>query len=144
MKIIFLDIDGVLNSRSTFCKPILDEIDQIDPANIEQLNRILKQTGAYLVISSDWRCRRSLEKLKQIASIVGVNPEKIIDKTPVIDDVPRGIEIKQWLDNNQYEKFVIIDDHDDMGELLQYLVQTSSKTGGLTEEKANEVISLLN
>lgn len=56
---IFFDIDGLLNSETwykTYKPGNLDEIDNdIDPKCIERLNRICSETGAYLVMSSDWR-----------------------------------------------------------------------------------------
>jgi hypothetical protein len=52
MKVIFLDIDGVLN-RTSFVW--IDEDNPIDPKSAELLNELLLQTGAKIVVSSSWR-----------------------------------------------------------------------------------------
>lgn len=59
-KIIFLDIDGVLNSMELFDK--LEERDMepfmgidVDEDNLEQLRYIVERTGAQIVLSSSWR-----------------------------------------------------------------------------------------
>jgi hypothetical protein len=146
MKIIFLDIDGVLNSQNFFKthKPNNDwkETDDIDRRAIAILNNILEKTNAKIVISSSWRIGRTLENLKLMAKIVGIHPEKIFSKTPVLNDKDRGFEIEAWLEQNKTEKFVILDDDSDMGNLMHHLVKTKSETG-LTKELAEKVINLL-
>ncbi len=68
----------------------------------------------------------------------------VIGRTPVLDDQIRGLEIQKWMDDfTGIESFVILDDDADMGELLPYLVQTS-QTHGLTDEKRDEAINILN
>lgn len=57
LKIIFLDVDGVINTnRNHFTK--LDEI------ALEYLKIIIESTGAKIVISSSWRTG-SLEETKK-------------------------------------------------------------------------------
>ena len=53
MKIIFLDIDGVLN-----CKYTKEEIfffPFVSPKKIELLKQLIERTGAKVVLSSTWR-----------------------------------------------------------------------------------------
>lgn len=52
MKLIFLDIDGVLNGHK-FCKAA--QSTGIDPTRVRELNRIVRRTGAAVVLSSAWR-----------------------------------------------------------------------------------------
>ena len=53
---IFFDIDSVLNSETWYQSYHPNVIDKdLDPKCIERLNRICSETGAYLVMSSDWR-----------------------------------------------------------------------------------------
>ena len=151
MKIIFLDIDGVLNCHQTFRNKKstyeYNELDDIDPENVKHLNKILSETNANIVISSSWRLHKNIHELKFLAEQVNVDPLRIIDKTPDLSKVSyeRGYEIQKWLDGHKdIEKFVILDDDEDMLHLKKFLIKTSSSTGGLTEEKANDAIKLLN
>lgn len=121
MKVIFLDIDGVLNHQNWFSRRH-KEVDQndivshypfyeFDPKSVEQLNRIINETGAKVVVSSTWRLGRTITQLQEILDRVGFIGE-VIDKTPHFHakgtdnegerigyTIPRGCEIDWWLDN---------------------------------------------
>lgn len=72
----------------------------------------------------------------------GVTGE-IIDKTPRFVSPIRGKEIKNWLNNNLVDGFVILDDHfDEMDGLLDKLVYVNNNLG-LTIEDAEKAIQLL-
>lgn len=116
MKILFLDIDGVLNCRSYIGRPgrnSLSELDwfqdQIDPACMDRLNQILDQSKAKVVISSSWRIILSLPELQEILTSKGFRGE-IIGKTPELPPDDREEEISLWLRDNPAESFVILDD----------------------------------
>ncbi len=73
MKIIFLDIDGVLNSDEYF-----DKISNLDIQGIEQeidiekvklLKEAINETGAKVVLSSSWRYTRKGQQLKELLKI---------------------------------------------------------------------------
>lgn len=131
MKIIFLDIDGVLNSAAWFKRRKGKELDKdnfhFDPEAVKELNKITDETGAKIVLSSTWRKNRSLESLRELFQNVGITGE-LIDKTPVLyfkgpnggqRSVPRGVEIKEWLEQSDlkphlFRSYVIIDDDSDM------------------------------
>jgi hypothetical protein len=121
MKIIFLDIDGVLNSENWYrrrfkeidTKDILGKYPyyEFDPKSIEQLNRIISETGAKIVVSSTWRASYSVDDLQTLLNTVGLKGE-VIDKTPHMSTkgvdsnentvgytTPRGCEIEWWLKN---------------------------------------------
>ena len=57
IKVVFLDFDGVLNSKEFFKSPRHEESEAgaLDPEAIARLNRLLAATGAVVVISSSWR-----------------------------------------------------------------------------------------
>jgi hypothetical protein len=88
--------------------------------------------------------------LKDIANI---DASRVIDITPVMRGVQRGIEIQAWLDANAnvpegsilmpkltVEEFVIVDDDSDMAHLTESkLVQTDNDLG-LTLKNAREII----
>jgi hypothetical protein len=110
MKIIFLDIDGVLNCQDAykdgFCKYYHDPNDDefwyqtFYPISKALINRLIVQTNAKIIISSTWR-KSGLDFMKRAWENEGMEGE-IIDITPCLyfkdnGSVPRGCEIEQWL-----------------------------------------------
>lgn len=159
MKIIFLDIDGVLNSE-TSCKERgkIHYNDNPHPMHIKWLNYIVEKTNAYVVISSTWRRSTSSGMIGRLLFAYGFKG-KVIDKTPCFESY-RGTEIKAWIlehldkekkyaDSNWHiykgdiESFVILDDDSDMGSLMPHLVQTHERKG-LLKKHAIEAIKVLN
>ena len=152
MKVVFLDIDGVLNStgfllearkKSFFEK----DVDEIDPTRVALLNKIVEQTGAVIVISSSWRnilCLADLRELLRRRGFTG----KVISQTPSLNfpGRVRGDEIQAFLDERRGWRpvldFVILDDDSDMGELSFYLVKTDPAVG-LTEADVARAVVLL-
>ncbi len=163
-KIIFLDIDGVLNtqdwhSRMTKDTP-RDEFGwAFDPVAVENLGHVVKETVAAIVISSSWKFL-GLAKLKEMWKIRNL-PGTVLDITPntVSDEmllnanldemelgVCRGNEIKEWLSKHKGEvsNYVIIDDFDDMlPEQEDHVVLTDTLIG-ITEFDAEKAITILN
>jgi hypothetical protein len=141
--IIFLDIDGVLNSQE-FVDLLGDQwnMEQVDRKAVERLNRIVEATGAEVVISSTWRCCLPFETIRRIIDLAG-GKVLIIDKTPVLGS-PRGGEIQKWLDENPgHERFVILDDCEDMVHLWPHLVETTWDLG-LLDEHVERAIKVIN
>jgi hypothetical protein len=149
--VLFLDIDGCLNSRRFFVDRyngadpdgMTWEESQIDPAAVAMLNRILAETGAEVVISSTWRLMHRLPDLRGILRRRGFTG-RIIDRTPDLNDKPRGLEIQAWLDaqREQPPAFAIVDDDEDMAHLSHRLVRTTFAEG-LTEADASRLIAML-
>ena len=155
-KIIFLDIDGVLNSERSFVGGAYREreyhdhfkdgtVDDpywlkitrctIDPIACDLVNRVLRECDAYIVMSSTHRQHfpddgRKLENLQNYLAALGVDGHRLIGWTPRLG-TPRGIEIKYWLDKNPgWERFVIVDDDSDMlPEQMEYFVKTDNAIG---------------
>lgn len=153
MKLIFLDIDGVLNSSAWFkCFFKQNQVivsvpdDKLDPDAIARLNKITDATGAKIVISSTWRMlfRSKFPELIEILKEHGVTGD-IIGMTPILGTV-RGKEIKSWLyTNTEYdvEKFIIIDDDSDMDTLRDnHLIKTTFEFG-LQDEHVSWAIKWL-
>jgi len=98
MKIIFLDIDGVLNCDMTYPNNREYPYNHFDPNLVSNLNMITKKTGANIVITSSWRINRTFEELKDILKNAGVTGS-IIGVTERLyfsnwgHSVPRGCEI---------------------------------------------------
>ena len=163
-KVLFLDIDGVLNtqdwhSRMTKDTP-RDEFGWVfDPVAVENLAHIVKETGASIVISSSWKFL-GMEKLRKMwknrnlpGSILDITPNTVSDEmlqNANLDEmelgVCRGNEIKEWLSRHKSEvsNYVIIDDFDDLlPEQEDHAVITNTLIG-ITESDAEKAIMILN
>jgi len=155
MKLIFLDIDGVLNSE----RYIHDEhartgkcmggsvVEMIDLSALRELERICVETGARIVVSSCWRIGRTVEELRKIFDDATFSmPERIIDRTPAPHyGITRGKEIAKWFEEIRIipDSFIILDDDPDMKPYRAHLVKTNWKTG-LTPAIADRAIAQLN
>lgn len=130
MKVLFLDIDGVLNSDNWFgyrlyCiknnmyDRVLNFIDtndentehtltMIDDRAIANLNRIVEETGCKVVLSSSWRSSWESENVftQYILKLKGFKYE-LYDVTPRLwhkeFGTQRGEEIQAWM-NKELEK----------------------------------------
>jgi hypothetical protein len=132
--VLFLDIDGVLNSdRYRYTQPIGTlEIDMFDPAAVATLNAITARWQLKVVVSSSWRAMPNLERILRAK---GVEAE-IIGSTPSRAG-PRGQEISLWLaEHSEVTAYVILDDGHDMGDLLGHLVHIDSRQGLQPEDVA--------
>ena len=155
MRVVFLDIDGVLNeekSRSRCCG-----YKGIDDKKVENLAKIVEETGAKIVLISTWKDDwRKTDKVHQgmMANYLDRKLKKqglvVLDKTKSIDKngfyFSRGEGILQYLADNQVEKYVILDDYQfdyDSCGLTDYYIKTDAYNGGLTEELANRAIENL-
>lgn len=148
---LFLDFDGVLNSDAYFRRTSEARGDaNIDPVAVGRLNDLVKRSGCSVIISSSWRVGRGLNELRRILLHRGFNfPERIIAKTPVLDDLiatdvspPRGYEIGQWLEGHPRLPFAILDDDPDMDGLEDHFVKTNSAVG-LTIENVRMCLLIL-
>ncbi|MCM3268818.1 HAD domain-containing protein [Paenibacillus elgii] len=145
MKIIFLDIDGVLVTSRHMVQSKKYFGHEFDPECVRNLQEILEKTEAKIVVSSSWREGRILKQLQSIFEINGI--KKVVGMTPIIEGAIRGKEIKEYLNDIlnsgvEVDKFVIIDDEEEMGELDDHLVETSFETG-ITKAIADKVIHFL-
>jgi hypothetical protein len=144
MKLIFLDIDGVMVTSRHLVQSKRYFGQEFDPECIKNLKAILDKTDADIVVSSSWREGRTLKQLQSIFEINGIN--KVIGMTPIIDGAIRGREIEEYLNNTKelgmgISAFVIIDDEEEMGGLETYLIETEFKTG-ITDDIKNRVIEI--
>ena len=144
MRIIFLDIDGVLNSMSGLIFRGGQSLQDLYTEHISVLIWLLRKTDAKIVVSSTWRIGKSVSDLKQLFYNYGLPSKYIIDKTDRLSGEQRGKEIKLWLDETEHniESFVILDDDSDMDGVEKYHVQTKHDYG-LTYVEALECFEIL-
>lgn len=152
MKIIFLDIDGVLNSIQ-YDRSRTSEQGNIDETRLSLLKEIVDSTKALIVLSSSWRkhwnkepslCDSIGEELNVIFSKYQLS---IYDKTPRLENNDRAEEIKTWLQSNSdISEYVILDDIAlGWGDIQNHLVQTNCRIGrGLEYQHVSKAIELLN
>lgn len=163
-KIIFLDIDGVLNTKEWHSRMTKDTPKDefgytFDPVAVANLAHIINETGASIVISSSWKFYgvpklRQMWKIRKLpGTILDITPNTISDEMLLnanLDEmelgVCRGNEIKEWLSRHKDEvsNYVIIDDYDDLlPEQKDHAVLTDSLIG-ITDFDAKKAISILN
>jgi hypothetical protein len=127
-KIVFCDFDGVLVPFASVDKKRRPAV--ADPGCIANLNNLVSQTGAEIVLTTSWRTKSSFEKLVDCMKGWGF-VGKIIGSSPVLCDM-RGLEIQKWLmhANMPIESFVILDDLDmRVDPLTDFLVKTWPLSG---------------
>ena len=152
LKVIFLDLDGVLNSFDNMrAMTVLSEdrsMDQwhfhyFDERCVRWLRYILKETGAKIVVSSTWRSNPSFTNMWESRHM----PDVIIGETPRSAHAFRGIEIRTWMESYGLDKifsYLIIDDDRDMlPEHKPHFVHVKGDTG-LTMVEARKGIQILN
>lgn len=151
MKVIFLDVDGVINSLVNQAEEWgvhgFDTMN-FDPVNMEPLKELVESTGAKLILSSSWRHtdtpkdKAALENLHRILADYGlylagdIGPYRNLRQDAIAD----------WLQKNQdVVDYVILDDVNDgfEGENLRRFVMTD-KYVGLTMEDVKKAINILN
>lgn len=149
MKIIFLDVDGVLcipikggadlhsgNSNYTF--------EEFDKRCVENLNTILEDEEVRLVISSIWRY--NMKKLVDRFESYGIGVGRIVGSTEKNHTISRGHKILDWMDKYGMEEdtWCVVDDND-IPEIGDKLVQTKfDYDEGLKKEHVNKILSILN
>ena len=148
MKVVFLDIDGVLNCAS-------DGIDKVNKRCVNEFNKIIDQTDAKIVISSSWRDIYKFDELCNILHSNGLKG-KIIGKTPswktshnnniVGAYGSRAEEIREWLEENKeldITKYAVLDDGFMDREMEPNFVQTDL-TEGLDPDDVIKCVKILN
>jgi hypothetical protein len=148
MNIIFLDIDGVLNSYF-WEKEHQEEISDgtlIDLKKIELLSRLINEFSAKIVLHSGWKywfdenlnpLRVEAERLQEMLKKYGLSIEAV---TPDFADeeikrtkkfsLIKAKEILSWVESHPNSNWVVIDDLDLHNEIvLEHQVMTNSNVG---------------
>ena len=160
MKVLFLDIDGVLNCM---CPAPLQDNDWIDldewrygfnPDLVARLRYVMANTDCRIVVSSSWRHHRSYAPYQPDRNWRDVLAEKlrrtrdeiIVGETPTDSNGQRGREISEWLKAHEVESYCVVDD--EVVDILPYIdssrVVKTDMTVGLTIEDARRIIKKLN
>jgi len=143
-KIIFLDIDGVLNTTES----LLDDRLALDLEKIRRLAQVLRSTLAQIVLSSTWRLfPETIEHLLTVFEQCDIDRSLVIGSTRHLDFAKRTDEILEWMNRNgPFAQWVAVDDMNLEGmcpsRFCSHFVQTKSEEG-LTEEKAQQMEEIL-
>lgn len=161
-KVIFLDIDGVLNSNfwNDSHQKELSDGTLIDEEKVTMLAGLVQAAGAKIVLHSGWRfwfspdlkpLRKEAEKLvamleKEGLHIAGITPDfstEEIRRTKKFSLV-KAKEILAWLaEHPEVDTWVVLDDLDLHDEMIQMHQVKTDATVGLSEEdlqKAEEML----
>jgi len=136
MKVIFLDVDGVLNSVKDKFSQTLET-----SSHLMLLGELVQRTNAEIVLSSSWRGVPSLRR---------VLDDKLHEVNVVIASVTRslpgtrGVEIKDWLTDKNVDSFVILDDDDDMDEMTNTNLVLVNANNGLQRKDIEKALKILN
>lgn len=165
-KVILLDIDGVLNDEG----PAQREGLYVDPKMVDNLARVVEQTGAAIVLTSSWKYaymefarngfkteRKPLLMLQSELDRCGLRIDGMTPDTSLSGPRARPFEIMEWLRRFwRTNAYVILEDDTfwEWGWLRNNVVTTQTRVGtdhygypiaekGLTEEHAMRAISVL-
>jgi hypothetical protein len=170
MKVIFLDNDGVIclsenwggrnkkkregikkglipTDAMAYKLPVEYRFDNFNDKAIKVLNSILEETGAEIVVSSDWRHHASLEEIGEYYLSQGIMkaPIAFTSTTEEVEpelwkvlrfradlELERSIEILDWLNKHpEVTNWVAIDDLDMS---VEYLSKHFAHKDGLDEK----------
>lgn len=154
MNIIFLDIDGVLNSYAYHKETGND----LNLKSVDILSQIYHKFNCKIVLSSTWRelkdiSEESAQKMwKHLVDTLSKYNMEIYDITPTIKN-NRPLEIATWLQNNSCSNYVILDDDFPLLEYKKYglekhVVKTiyftyKVENGGLQEKHKDKAFKIL-
>lgn len=137
MRVLFLDIDGVLNSAAYLAANpgAFDRsgpnayVAMFDPAACARLQVVLDVTGAKVVVSSSMRVVHARATLQGFMEARGMRVD-VLDVTPYGSYSCRGAEIRAWLDEHpEVTAYAVVDDDSDMDGVRDRLVQTTWEHG---------------
>lgn len=155
LKIVFLDIDGVLNSveyinfreslagaersrhiHETHKRILARDLHKLDEKKVALLQQFAVTSGCKFVISSTWRENSTPAHFEELFKLAGFPfpTGSVIGLTPVLDHITkqkRGHEIAAWLEEHKHSGAYAILDDDGRGAFLdgQPLVQTNNAVG---------------
>lgn len=160
MKTLFLDLDGVIVVGWIKSKkhPHWDEhFMKFDAKAVKVLNYVLEQTGAEIVLSSDWKNHFTLKEIQEIFEYCGViktpiafTPNSIYYQDGFLEG-GRAYEIRKYIEEHELTQWAVIDDlnimnsgHDDFFE-GRFVHCKRSATEGIKQSGLKEkLIKILN
>ena len=154
-RIIFLDIDGVLNTSYSRQKNV-----SVDEFRLPYLAEIVKRTNAKIVLTSTWRynLKRTVfgfkafsNSTKTLLNLLKKHNLKINDTLPDTPNDQRALDIANYVKNNKITNFLILDDEVfdyNSHNLSSHLLQTTfhdvtEEQSGLTEDMVKSACQII-
>lgn len=133
-RIIFTDIDGVLN---------VNYKKKWKKSCIELYNKITEDLNLYPVITSTWRIPYDIDKLNEIFKTQGIN-RKILGTTILLQPSIRGLEILEFIERNNIKEYCIIDDKiNDIKDYVDNIIHINNDYG-ITEKDLIKIRKVFN
>ena len=139
MNVIFLDYDGVVNTpmwdadgkRCRYNTDLDGKVNNFQAA--QWISEFCEKYNYKIVVTSTWRLWDHYDDCLYAGGLR--KDVEIIGATPIIPNASRGEEINAWRrEHPDVERFLIVDDENDMGDLSKWLVQCRTSVGfGMTE-----------
>ena len=161
MKVLFLDIDGVLNCMFPTPSSGYEWVDLdewrygFNPTLVARLRYVIGNTGCKIVVSSSWRHHQTYAPYQPsrnwrdvLAEKLGKTREELFaGETPSDPAGQRGNEINQWLGEHPgVDSWCVVDDETvDIEPYIDHarIVKTDMQYG-LTKDEADCIIDVLN
>lgn len=147
MRVLFLDVDGVLNSRAYVYRMRAKDKKyrlwlDVDPIAVALLKRIVEETGCKVVLSSTWRLYKDSRDMVRNKVVRYIDCTADLQRGSKRGIVPRGEEVKLWLDQHpEVTHYAILDDDSDFLPGQWHFKTTFNE--GLTEDITQAVIDHL-
>lgn len=107
MKLLFLDIDGVLNSyRTDLAYGRARTLMNIDPVSLKLMQKVVKETDCTICLISEWRKHwdfMDLGKKLDLPILFETDDHK--------DEKTRGEQVQSIIDGLNPDKYVVVDDN---------------------------------
>ena len=152
MKVVFLDVDGVLNCR--YSKSTINGCIGIDKNKVKRLKKIVKESGSKIVLISSWKYGWSKQEEDKDNFAIYLDSKLkrenlfICDKT-TDDGINRGRGIIDWVRGKQITSWVVLDDeefedYEECG-IVGHLVKTSfyDENGGFQDAHVEKALLIL-
>ncbi len=150
MRVIFLEVDGTLNTLETY-KRVKEayqdnrRIVDIDEDKVDRLSQIVHDTDALVVITSSWRGHlldqndfKKIE-LEKLFIKYGIDYYEL---TPFDKDKKKVKEIKEYLNNHEVDEYIVIDTKDMSKDFDNHMI-TTNIINGLSYQEVFMAISKL-
>ena len=142
MKVLFLDIDGVLCTHNS--DNYSEQDDKFDDKACKNLKKIIDETGCKLVLTSSWRLYSSYIKLLlSLLKPYGITRLDFLGKAKSL--LSRAQEISEFLSSHkEITNYIVLDDEQIVSKLIpsDKIIYTQAKSG-ITNEITKKCIKIL-